>query len=76
MKISDKVQQLRALAVLAEDLGFSSQHPSGPYPLSVSTVPEDLMPSSGLHGYAHDDNLYMQAKHPYLKNIKTTNHKN
>ena len=42
-------QQLRTLAPLSEDPRFSSQYPHGGSQPSVTLVPGDLTPSSGLH---------------------------
>lgn len=45
--------RLRALAVLAQDLGSAprdNSQPSGTPVLSVISVPEDMTPSPGLYG--------------------------
>ena len=46
---------------------FDSQHPHGSSQQSVTPVPRDLIPSSGLTDtrYAHGTQTYMQEKHPH-----------
>ena len=50
-ELTEMGQQLRALAALAEDPTFSSQHPHGGSQQSVTPVPEDQIPLSSLCGY-------------------------
>lgn len=47
----ETAQKLRALACSSKRLWFSSQHPPSTSQLSVTPVPEDLMPPSGLCRY-------------------------
>lgn len=50
--LEEKAQWLRPLTALAEDPRLILA-PHGSLQLSVITVQEDMMPSSGLHKHAH-----------------------
>jgi hypothetical protein len=42
---------LKSMAAFVEDPEFNSQHPHGGPQLSITLVPRDLIPSSGLSGH-------------------------
>jgi len=56
---SEMVQQVRAVVAFQDEPGFNAQHSCGSSQLSVTPVPGDPTPSSGLHSTSV---VYMQGR--------------
>ena len=72
---SQTAQRLRSTGCSSRGPRFNSQHPHGSSQVSVTPVPGDLIPSSGLHGHqAHTWCTYIHVDRTHicfiLKNFK------